>query len=77
MLEQETKEKFKMPGKVIYTFTKNVPQTYKEPGDFSLLNKTKPERNLKPKSGVVQQKTFHISKISGETDYFKSINRRF
>lgn len=39
VLEEETKEKFKMHGKLIYSFTKNVPHTFKEPSDFSLLNK--------------------------------------
>lgn len=76
-LNEETIDKFKLPGKKILSFKRNVPMTQCESSQLSLFGKTKPVRTSKQKMALTIEKTFVITKIKGESEIFKECNRRF
>lgn len=81
VLEEESLACFKLPGTKIKSFKKLLPvdstllNTATPP---SILQRLKPARNSKQltnSKGV--EKQFDIVKISGHSEYFKEVNRRF
>ena len=77
VLENETKDTFKQPGKLISSFKKNVPGVQCDTTQVSILQKPKLKRNHKASMGSFQQKVFDIYKVKGDSEYFKEVNRRF
>lgn len=76
-LRKETIDNFKLPGKKILSFKRNVPVTQCEQSQQSISGKTKSMRSSKQKVAHTLEKTFVITKIKGESDTFKECNRRF
>lgn len=81
ILEQETLQKFKLPGKKITSFKRNVPNSQCNPPktlqSFNLQQIQKAARKGKAQFSPTQTKTFEVVKIKGDSEYFKEINRRF
>ena len=77
VIKQETKERFKLPGRRVTSFKRNVPLSQCEPSLQSIMTKPKLDRNNKAKIGQTVSKQFDVVKVRGDSAYFKEINQRF
>jgi len=77
-LKKESEPNFKLPGKKITSFKRNVlVEKFLGQNSTSIFTKQKPQRNNKAQIGLTQIKNFEVVKLCGDTEYFHNINRRF